>query len=123
MVDGVELVPREEALDRGQVLGRDTQDDKMLVRCRAERALVHLGDLAETGLEVLLGLVLDASVLDEAGEVVFPILAGDPTEVIDVFVERERTGRLELVSKELLDCRFEVVEAHAVDRVLETSIL
>ena len=55
MVDGVELVPREEALDRGQVLGRDTQDDKMLVRCRAERVLVHLGDLTETGLEVLLG--------------------------------------------------------------------
>ena len=123
MVDVVELILREEALDRGQVLSRDTRDNKVLVRCRAERALVHLGDLAETGLEVLLGLVLDASVLDEAGEVVFPILAGDPTEVIDVFVERERTGRLELVSKELLDCRFEVVEAHAVDRVLETSIL
>ena len=95
----------------------------MLVRGRAKRALVYLGDLAETGLEVLLRLVLDTPVLDEAGEVVFAVLAGDPTEVVNVLVERERTRRLELITKELLDCRLEVVETHTVDRVLQASVL
>ena len=123
MLEVVELVLRQQRLDLRQILLRDIGQHQVLVRCQAERALVHLRDLAQGRLVVPPGLVLDAPVLDEAREVVPAVLARRPPELVDVLVEGERPGRLELVPEELLDFGLEGLEAHAVDRVLETSIL
>ena len=95
----------------------------MLVRRHPERALVDLGDLAETRLEVALRLVLHAPVLDEAREVVAAVLAGRPAEVVDILVEGEGTRGGERVSESALDFGLEDVQTHTIDRVLETSVL
>lgn len=61
----VELVLGEERLHQRELGGRDVGEDEVLVGGETEEALVDLGDLAETGLELELGLVLDSTVLSE----------------------------------------------------------
>jgi hypothetical protein len=46
-----------------------------------------------------------------------------PAVVVNVTVECERSAWAKRISKQLLDLGFVDIEAHAVDRVLETSIL
>ena len=119
----VEPVLGEHALDRRQLLRRHVCDDEMLVRRHPERALVHLRDLAQARLEVAPGLVLHAAVLDEAREVVPPVLARRPPEVVDVLLECVRPRGRELVAQSPLDFGLVVLKTHAVDGVLETSVL
>lgn len=98
----------------------------MLIRRHPKRTSVtlrNLCDLPQTRLEVLSRLILHTTVLDEAREVVFAILAYGPTEIVDVAIKAERTGGCEVVSEEFLDFGFEDVEAHAVNGVFQTSVL
>ena len=95
----------------------------MLVSRHPEVTLVDLGNLLQTGLEMLSGFILNTAVLDETGEVVLAILTCGPAKVVDVAVEREGTCGLQLVAETLLDLGLEVVQAHAVDGVLQTSVL
>ena len=75
----------------------------MLVRSQPELALVYLRDLSQRRLEITAGLVLHASILNEAGEMMFTILASLPAKVVDIPVERIRPCRLELEAKKFLD--------------------
>ena len=95
----------------------------MLVRSQTELPLVHLRDRSQSRLEITAGLVLHASILDEASEMVFAVLAGLPAKVVDVTVERKRSCRLEPEAKKFLDFSLESIEAHAIDRILQTSVL
>ena len=90
----------------------------MLIRCQLEVPLVNLCDLPQAGLEVLLGFILDAAILDEGSVVVSAILTGDPTEFVDITREVERASGLELVSEPLLNLRLEVFKPHPVNSVL-----
>lgn len=119
----VELVLREQLLDIWYVLRCNVCDEEMLVGGEAERALVNLGDLAEAGFEIPLGLVLDATILNETGKVVFTVVALDPAVVVGVTLECVWPSRCELIPKELLNFRFEGVKTHAVYGVLKTSVL
>jgi hypothetical protein len=65
-------------------------------------------------------IVLDTAVLDEHGEVPLAIVALDPSELVEVGVECEGAGGLERLAHPALNVRDEVLEAHAVDSVLET---
>jgi len=71
----------------------------VLIRCQLEVAFVDLRDLSQARLEVLLGFVLHAAVLDEGSIVVLAIFAGDPTKFVDVACEVERENGLKLISK------------------------
>jgi hypothetical protein len=95
----------------------------MLVRSQAEGALVYLGDFAETGLEFASRSVFYTSVFDEKREMVLPVRASVPAVVVNITVECEQSVWAKRISKQLLDFGFVDIEAHAVDRVLETSIL
>lgn len=95
----------------------------MLVRCRPERALVPPGNFQQTGLEALSGLILDSSVLNEACEVVLAVLAGVPAKVVDVAVEGEWSGWLQLPAQEALDFALERLETHAVNSIFQASVL
>jgi hypothetical protein len=123
VVEVVEPVLLEQALDHLDVLGRDLADEDVLVRGEAERALVHLGDLAQAGLEVHPGRVLHAAVLDEERDVRAAVVARVPAVVVDVPVEHERAGGRELVAEQLLDLALERLQAQTVDGVLETRVL
>ena len=82
----------------------------MLVRRQPERALVHLGQLLQTGLEVAPGLILDTTVLDEHHEVVPAILALVPAEVIDVAIEAVGACGFKGISEKLLNLGLVVVQ-------------
>lgn len=120
MGEVVELVLCEEGLHLWQLLGRDVREDEVLVGRQPEEAGVHLCDLAETGLELELGLVLDATVLDEHGEVVVAVLAGSPPKLVDRVGELVRSLGLERLSKPALDVGLEPGETHSVDGVFQT---
>ena len=95
----------------------------MLVRGQTELALVYLRDLSQRGLEITAGLVLHASILDEASKMVSAILAGLPAKVIDVTVERKWPCRLELEAEKFLYFCLENLEAHAINRILQAGVL
>ena len=95
----------------------------MLVRSQPELALVYLRDLSQRRFEITAGLVLHASVLNEASEVMFAIFASLPAKVVDVTVERIRPCGLELEAKKFLDFCLENIEAHAIDGILQASVL
>ncbi len=65
MVNVVKAPLGKEALHLGQVLGLDVGEDAVLVGGEPELALVHLGNLAKTRLELVSRVVLDTAVLDE----------------------------------------------------------
>lgn len=119
----VEAVLVEERLNGRLLLGRSVGDDEVLVGGEAEGTLVDLGDLAKSRLEGLSGLVGNATVLDEGGEVAPAVRSSLPSERVDVRSELEVALGLELVTETLLDLRLEVLDAHAVDGVLDTSVL
>ena len=95
----------------------------MLIRGQAELSLVYLCDLPQRSLEITTGLILHATIFDEAGKVMPSILSGLPAEVVNIAVESVRTGRSEGEAEKLLYLCFEGIEAHAVDRIFQTSIL
>ena len=95
----------------------------MLVRSQPELALVYLRDLSQCRLEITSRFVLHASIFDEARKMVFSILASLPAKVVNVTVECEVSCRLELEAKKFLDFCLEYVEAHSIDRVLQTGVL
>jgi hypothetical protein len=95
----------------------------VLVRSQPELALVYLRDLSQCRLEITAGLVLHASILDEASEMVLAILASLPAKVVDVTVERIRPCGLELEAKKFLDFCLENIEAHAINRILQAGVL
>ena len=70
----------------------------MLVRREPELALVDLGDLPKTGLEVTVRLVLYTAVFDESREVMQAIVALNPSKVVDITVESVGTCGLKLVA-------------------------
>ena len=72
----VQLVLGQKILNLLQVLRRDIGDNQMLVSRHPEVTLVNLGNLLQTGLEMLSGFILDTTVLNETGEVVLAILTG-----------------------------------------------
>ena len=95
----------------------------MLIRSQAELSFVYLCDLPQRSLEITARLILYATIFDEAGKVMLSILSGLPAEVVNIAVESVRTGRLEGEAEEFLYLCFEGIEAHAVDRIFQTSIL
>jgi len=95
----------------------------MLVRRQLEVTLVNLGDLPQAGLEILLGFVLHAAILDEGGVVMPTIFTGDPTEFVDIAREVERVSRLKLVPESFFNFRLKVLEPHPVDSVLQPRVL
>ena len=95
----------------------------MLIRGQTELALVYLRNLSQRRLEITAGFVLHASILDEAREMVFSILAGLPAKVVDVTVERKRSCRLEMEAKMFLNFRLKNIEAYTVNRILQAAIL
>jgi hypothetical protein len=94
----------------------------MLVGGESEVALVDLSDLLEPGLELLLRLVLDSSVLDEHREVVVALVVLRPAELVDGRVEREGALALELLAESSLDVGLEALDPHSVDSVLQTLL-
>lgn len=95
----------------------------MLVRCHPERSLVHTRDLLHSRFEVLIRLVLYPPVLNETREVVLAVFAGVPAEVVHIAVESERSGRLQLVTQQVLNLSLERLEAHAINGIFQTSVL
>ena len=71
--------------------------------------------------EVFFGLILDTIVLDESSVVVSTVLAGDPTELVDVAGGVERACRLELVP-ESSHFRLELVQTHPIGGVLQPGV-
>jgi hypothetical protein len=67
----------------------------VLVARQSEGALVRLGQSLEARFERLARFVLDTSVFDEHGEMVFAIVSGLPTKFVDIAFELERPGWLE----------------------------
>lgn len=84
---------------------------------------MYLGDLAQCSLERLARFVLDTTVLDESGEMTTAIVTCLPSELIDVGRELVGSCGLKLVAEMLLDLCHEALDAHTVDRVLDTSVL
>ena len=117
------MVLVEQVLDRLLLLDGDVGDDEVLVGGKAEDSLVDLGDLAQGRLEGLSGLVLHATVLDKRGKVPTSVLARRPTELVDVRGENKVARGSELPAETLLDLGDKVLDAHAVDGVLDTSVL
>lgn len=95
----------------------------MLVRGEPERALVHFGDFAESGLELAPGFVLDTTILNECHEVVPAILTNVPTKVIDVAVEGVGACRFEGVAEEFFNLSLINVETHSVYGIFQASVL
>lgn len=95
----------------------------MLIRGQAELSLVYLCNLPQRSLEITTGFILHATILDEAGKVMLSVLASLPAEVVNIAVESVRTGRLEGKAEKILYLCFEGIEAHAVDRIPQASIL
>jgi hypothetical protein len=95
----------------------------VLVRRQPEPALMNFGNLAKSSLEVLPRLILNPSVLDEASEVVLALAILHPTKFVDVTCEIERAGGLKSKTLTSLYLSFELVQSHAIDGVLEPSIL
>jgi hypothetical protein len=114
---------REKPLNFGQHIGRDIRNDEVLIRSQAKLALVYLCNRLQRGLEVTSRLILNATVFDEASEMVVSILASLPSKVINVAVERIRPSRLKLEAKKFLHLCFKYIKAHPVNSVLQTSIL
>jgi hypothetical protein len=114
---------REKPLNFRQLGGHDIRNDEVLIRGQAKLALMYLRNLLQGGLEFTAGLILNAAIFDEASEMVFAILAGLPTKVVNVTIERIRPGRLKLETKEFLHLFFERLETHPIDCILQTSIL
>ena len=84
---------------------------------------MHLGNLAHRRLERLARLVLDTAVLDKGRKVSAAIRTRLPAKVVDVRGELVRPRRLQLVAETLLDLGGKVLDAHAVDGVLDTRVL
>ena len=95
----------------------------MLIGSQAEFSLVYLCDLPQRSFEFATGLILYAAVFDEAGEMMLAIPASLPPKVVDITVESVWTGRLKAEAEKFLYLRSEGIEAHAVDRVFQASIL
>ena len=95
----------------------------MLVRRKLEISLVNLCDLPQAGLEVLLGLVLHATILDEGSVMVSAILASDPTKLVDITGKVKCASRLKLIPQSSFNFRLEVFESHAVNSVLQPGVL
>ena len=95
----------------------------MLIRCQPERALVDLGNFLEPSLEFPAGFVQNTPVLDEHRKVVSAVFASVPAKVVDIAVESVLTSRLVRVSEEFFHLSLVHVQSHAVDSVLEASIL
>lgn len=113
----------EKALNSLLVFRCDVGNDQVLVRSQSEDTLVYLGDLAQGSLERLARFVLDTTVLDESGEMTTAIVTCLPSELIDVGRELVGSCGLKLVAEMLLDLCHEALDAHTVDRVLDTSVL
>lgn len=90
----VELVLRQQLLYGRHILGGDVSNDKVLIGSHPERALMDLGNFMQPTFEFTSRLILDSTILDETGEVMLAILASDPSEIINITVENERTRRL-----------------------------
>lgn len=95
----------------------------MLVRRQPESSLMDFRDLAKSSLEVLPRLILHSPILDKASEVVLPLAVLHPAKFVDVAGEIERASRLESETLTSLYLGFECVQSHAVDGVLEPSVL
>jgi hypothetical protein len=95
----------------------------MLIGSQSEFSLVYLCDLPQGSLEFATGFILYAAVFDETGEMMLAIPTGLPAKVIDITVESVWTGWSEAEAEKFLYLRSEGIEAHAVDRVFQASIL
>jgi len=80
-------------------------------------------NLAKPGLEVLPRFILHSSVLDKASEVVLALAVLHPAKFVDVAGEIERASGLESKTLASLYLDFECIQSHAVDGVLEPSVL
>jgi hypothetical protein len=120
VVNVVETPLGKQALDLRQVLGSHGREDTVLVGGEPKVALVDLGNLAKSRLELVSTVVLDTTVLDEHVEVPLAVATLDPAVRVEVGLEGVRSLRLEGLAHSLLDFGAEVVDAHAVDCVLET---
>lgn len=90
----------------------------MLVGGETELALVDFGNLLQAGLKILARLVLNASVLDEAREVMLPLAVCLPAEPVNVGSKFEWLRRIEGESLSLLYCSLEHVKAHPINGIL-----
>jgi hypothetical protein len=119
----VKLVLGQEVLHLLQILLVNTGQNQVLVTSKTELALVDLRDLIETSLHRELSGILNATVLNEHGEVPLAILILLPAEGVDVGVEVVRLGLAELLTPVLFNLALEDVDAHGIDGVLQTSVL
>jgi hypothetical protein len=90
----------------------------MLIRSQAELSLMYLCDFPQSGLEVTVGLILYATIFDEASEMMFAIRAGLPAKIVNITVESIRAGRLETEAEKFLYLCSEGIETHAINRIL-----
>jgi len=74
----------------------------MLIRSQAELSLMYLCDLPQSSLEVTVRFILYATVFDKAGEMMLAILAGLPSEIVNITVKSIRAGRPETEAKKFL---------------------
>jgi len=95
----------------------------VLVRRQPESALMDFRNLAESSLEVLPRFILHSPVLDKASEVILALTVLHPAKFVDVAGEVERASGLESETLTSLHLGFECVQSHAVDGVLEPSVL
>lgn len=95
----------------------------MLIGRQSEGALMDLGDLPKSCLEISIGFVLDTSVFHEDGIVVPAIFSSSPAVVIDVSIKGVWPSGGKLVSKAFLKVCLESIKPHTIDGVLESCIL
>ena len=95
----------------------------MLVRRQPEPALMDFRNLAKSSFEVLPRFILHSPVLYKASEVVLALAVLHPAKFVDVTGEIKRASGLERKTLTGLYLGFERLQSHAVDGVLEPSIL
>lgn len=94
----------------------------MLVCCQPEGALVHFRNFPQASLKIAPWLILYSTILHKHHEMMLAIFTNVPTKIVNVTVKSEGTGGLKGIAQESFDLVFVLIEAHAVDCVLQAGI-
>ena len=94
----------------------------MLVCCQPEGTLVHFRNFPQASLKIAPWLILYPAILYKHHEMMFAIFTNVPTEIVNVTVKNEGTRGLKGIAQKSFDFVFVLIEAHAVDCVLQASI-
>lgn len=101
-------------------LGRNVGDDEVLVGGQTEVAGVDFGDFAHAGFQRSAGVVEQAAVFDEQGQVPVAFESFNPADVVAAMGEGVGADGFELDAHALFDFFFEHFDADALEGVAGT---